>query len=184
LQWATPSAALGTVGESGLPTWAFWPGAKQGSPYSPPVRGSQAKSGRPAVSGRGRRCQGASPGSKGPDWRHRQRRGSPWRAPNEEPSWWWGIGDGRPKKRCRAPARGLWSGGELKRRSLRWRRSTSLARAGARREGGLGNEGGGRLGAPMGPSVDIGSEAHEGGARWPALGAWSGGGQREAERSG
>jgi hypothetical protein len=29
-----------------------------------------------------------------------------------------------------------------------------------------------------------GSEAHEGRARWLALGAWSGGGQREAKRSG
>jgi hypothetical protein len=49
--------------------------------------------------------------------------------PGSKP-WRWGTGDGRPEKRWRALARGSWSGGELKRRSLRWQRSTSVAGGG------------------------------------------------------
>jgi hypothetical protein len=47
-------------------------------PHSPLARDSSTESGRPAASGRGRRCQGASHEGGGPDLGHRQRRGSPW----------------------------------------------------------------------------------------------------------
>jgi hypothetical protein len=119
-------------------TWAFRPRMKQGSPHSPPAHGLPVKSSRPTVSGRGRRCQGASPGNEGPDLGHRQRRGSPWWARGEEACWWWGTGDGRPEKRWRMSAQGSWRGGELERRLLRWWRSTSVVGGGARWEGGLG----------------------------------------------
>jgi hypothetical protein len=99
------------------PTWAFRPARpKQGSsPHSPPARGSLAESGRPAASGRGRRC----PGGEGPDSGHRRWRGSPWGSHGGEEGRRWGTGDGRPKKRWRVPAQGSWSDGELGRRSLR-----------------------------------------------------------------
>jgi hypothetical protein len=103
------------------PTWDFRPGTKQGStapPHSPPARGSSTESGRPAASGRGRRWQGASPGGEGPDLVQRQRKGSPWRARGGEAGRQWGTSDGRLEKRWRALSRGLWSGGELGRRSL------------------------------------------------------------------
>jgi hypothetical protein len=63
LQWATPAVALGPDGESGLAHLGLWPrSAETGEPpILPPTRGSPAESGRPAASGRGRRCQGASP---------------------------------------------------------------------------------------------------------------------------
>jgi hypothetical protein len=52
---------------------------KQGSSlHSSPAHASPAESGRPAASGRGRRCQGASPGGEGSNLGHRQWRGSPW----------------------------------------------------------------------------------------------------------
>jgi hypothetical protein len=125
------------------PTWDFRPGMKLGStapppPHSPPARGSSIESGWPAESGPGRRCQGASPGGEGPNLVHRQRRGSPWWARGNEAGQQWGTDDGRLEKRWRAPSRGSWSGGELGRRSLRWRRSMSVAGGGARREGDLG----------------------------------------------
>jgi hypothetical protein len=87
-------------------------------PNSPLTRGSPAESGRPVASGRGRRCQGASPGGEGPDLGHRQRRGSPWRSRGSEVGRWWGTGDGKPEKRWRAPTRSSQSGGELRWRSL------------------------------------------------------------------
>jgi hypothetical protein len=59
-------------------------------------------------------------------------------------------------------------------RGRRGRRSTG---GGGRREGGLGNEGGGWLSATTVLAEGSGVEAHEGGAQWPVLGAWSGGGQ-------
>jgi hypothetical protein len=60
--------------------------------------------GRPAVSGQGRRCQGASPRGEGPDLGHRRWRASPWRARDGDTSQRWGTGDGRPEKRWRASA--------------------------------------------------------------------------------
>jgi hypothetical protein len=111
------------------PTGPFGLRLKQGSPHSPPARGSPAESDRPAASDRERRCRGGSPGSEGPDLGHRQRRGSLWRARDGEAGQRWGTGDGRSEKRWRASAQGSWSGVELKQRSLRWR-STSVAGGG------------------------------------------------------
>jgi hypothetical protein len=90
------------------------------SPHSPPVRGSSTESDRPAVNGHGRRCEGASPRGEGPYLGHKERRGSPWQARSDEADRWWGTGDFRLEKRCRAPAHGLWSGGELGWRLLQW----------------------------------------------------------------
>jgi hypothetical protein len=119
LQWATLAVTLDPVGESGLAhlglpaqdeTWE--------PPIPPPARGQSAESGQPAMSGRGRRCQVASPRGEGPDLVHRQWTGSPWWARGGEAGRRWGTGDGRPEKRWRALAQGSWSGGELRRRSL------------------------------------------------------------------
>jgi hypothetical protein len=113
--------ALGPAGESGLAHLGLSVRSTETGelPHSPPVRGSSAESGRPAASGRGRRCQRASPRGGGPDLGHRRQRGSPWWAHGGEAGWRWGTGDGRPEKRWRVPARGSWSSGELERRSLR-----------------------------------------------------------------
>jgi hypothetical protein len=72
--------ALGLVGENGLAHLGLSARlAETGElPRSSPLRGSPAESGRMVASGRGRRCQGASPGGEGPDLGHRQWRGSPW----------------------------------------------------------------------------------------------------------
>jgi hypothetical protein len=115
------AAALGPAGEIGLAHLGLSArSAKTGElPHSPPARGLPAESGRPMASGRGRRCQGASPGGEGPNLGHRRQRGSSWWAHGGEAGRWWGTGDGRPEKRWRAPTRGSWSGGELGRRSLR-----------------------------------------------------------------
>jgi hypothetical protein len=121
LQWATQTVALGPAGKNGLAQLGLSARSAEAGelPRSSPARGSPADSGRPAASDRGRRCQGASPGGKDPDLGHRQRWGSPWWARDGDASRRWGIGDGRPEKRWRAPTRGSWSGGELGRRSLR-----------------------------------------------------------------
>jgi hypothetical protein len=119
LQWATPAVALGPASKSSLAHLSLSAWDETGSsPHSSPARGSPTESGRPAVSGRGRRCQGASPGGEGLDLGHRQQRGSPWWARGGEAGRRWGTCDGRPEKRWRALAQGLWSGGELGRRSL------------------------------------------------------------------
>jgi hypothetical protein len=88
-------------------------------PRSSSTQDSPAESGRSVASDRGRRCQGVSPGGEGPNLGHRRWRGSPWWAHGGDASQQWGTGDGRPEKRWRAPARGSWSGGELRQRSLR-----------------------------------------------------------------
>jgi hypothetical protein len=76
LQWATPAVALCLAGESGLVHLGLSAlSAETGDPPIPPLaRGSPAESGRPVVSGLGRRCQGASPGGEGLDLVRRQRR--------------------------------------------------------------------------------------------------------------
>jgi hypothetical protein len=57
------------LSESGLAHLDLSARGKTGeSPHSPPVRGSLAESGRPTASGRGRRCQGASPVGGVPIW--------------------------------------------------------------------------------------------------------------------
>jgi hypothetical protein len=115
------NCSTGPAGENGLAQLGLLAGSAEGGelPCSSPARGLQADSGRPAVSGRGRMCQGASPGGKDPDLGHWRRRGSLWWARDGDASRRWGTGDDRPEKRWRAPARGSWSGGELGRRSLR-----------------------------------------------------------------
>jgi hypothetical protein len=112
--------ALGPAGESGLAH--LGPPARDETgepPIPPPARDSPAEFDRPAASGRGRRCQGASPGGEVPDLVHWQWRGSPWRARDGEAGRRWGTGNGRPEKRWRTSARCSWSSGELGRRSLR-----------------------------------------------------------------
>jgi hypothetical protein len=78
LQWATFAVALGLAGENGLAQLGLSACSTETGefPRSSPTHGSPADIGRPAVSGRGRRCQGASPGGKDPDLGHRWRRGS------------------------------------------------------------------------------------------------------------
>jgi hypothetical protein len=71
----------------------------------------------------------------------------------------------------------LASTSELGRRYWRGRRGQGSTGGGGRWESGLGNEGGGQLGATIVLAEGSGVEAHEGGAQRPALGAWSGGGQ-------
>jgi hypothetical protein len=59
LQWATTAVALGPAGESGLAHLALLARDKtrEPPPQSSLARGSSAESGRPAVSGRGRRSR-------------------------------------------------------------------------------------------------------------------------------
>jgi hypothetical protein len=66
---------------------------------------------------------------------------------------------------------------ELGQRYWRGRRGWWSTGGGGRPEGGLSNEGGGRLGATTVLAEGSGVDVHEGGAQWPALRAWSGGGQ-------
>jgi hypothetical protein len=91
LQWPTLAIALGPSDENGLAHLGLSARyVKTGEfPHSPPGRGLPADSGRPAVSGRGRRCQGASPEGEGPDLGHRRRRGSPWWARGGDASRRW-----------------------------------------------------------------------------------------------
>jgi hypothetical protein len=49
----------------------------------------------------------------------------------------WGLGSGRPEEQLVAAPEGSGSCTVLARRSLRWRRSASVAEGGARRGGGL-----------------------------------------------
>jgi hypothetical protein len=121
LQWATPAVALGPAGENGLAQLGLLARSAEAEelPRSSPARGSPADSGQPETSGQGRRCQGASPGGKDPDFGHRRWRGSPWWARDGDASRWWGTDDGRPEKRWRAPTQGLWNDSELGRSSLR-----------------------------------------------------------------
>jgi hypothetical protein len=120
-------------------------------PHSPPARGSPIESDRPAVSGRGRRCQGASPGGEGPDLGPRRWRVSPWWAHSDEASRRWGTGDGRPEKRWRARlgvhGAVVSSGGGLcsDRGARRWPEVALDGKAASA------NEGGGRLGASTVP---------------------------------
>jgi hypothetical protein len=70
LQWATLAVALGPVGKNdlahlGLSALSVEIGEL---PHSSLAHGSPAESGRPAASGRGRRCQGASPEVRVPIW--------------------------------------------------------------------------------------------------------------------
>jgi hypothetical protein len=51
---------------------------------------------------------------------------------------WWGLGGGRPEEQLVAAPEGLGRFTILARRSLRWRRSASVAEGGARWGGGLG----------------------------------------------
>jgi hypothetical protein len=142
------TVAMGYTRCGAWPSRWKWPGpigplAPRWNRGAPPphfslAHGSPGESGRPAASGWGRSCQRASPGGEGPDLGHRQRRGSPWRAHYDEVGRHWRTGDGRPEKRWMEPAQGSWRDGELRRRSLRWRRSTLVAGGGTRREGGLG----------------------------------------------
>jgi hypothetical protein len=122
LQWATPTVALGPAAESVLAHMGLSAREEAGElpppPHSSAARSSPIESGRPATSGRGRRCQGDSPGGEGPNLGHRWRRVSPWWAHSGGAGRQWGTGDGGPEKRWRKPARGSWSGGELGRRSL------------------------------------------------------------------
>jgi hypothetical protein len=102
-----PVVALGPAGESGLAHLGLSACSVETGelPHSPPACGSPAESDRPAVSGWGRRCSGASPGGEGPDLGHRRWRGSPWWARGGKAGQQRGTGDGRLEKRWRAPAR-------------------------------------------------------------------------------
>jgi hypothetical protein len=129
LQWATPGVALGPADENGLAHLGLSARSIETGelPRSPPACGSLVDFGRPIMSGRGRRCQGARPIGEGLDLGHRRRRGSPWWAHSGKAGRRWGTSNGQPKKRWRAPARGSWSSGELRRSMGRRPRQTKEA---------------------------------------------------------
>jgi hypothetical protein len=116
------------------PTWVLRPGTKQGSPHSPPARGSPADRWRLATGGGAREL---ALEVRVPIWNIGSGEAHRGTLAHGKAGRWWGTGDGRPEKRWRAPAWGSQSGGELGRRSLRWRRSTSMAGRGARLKDGL-----------------------------------------------
>jgi hypothetical protein len=139
--------------------------------------GLPAKSGRPVAVGRRGSSLGVTSADGDPDLGRRAAEGSPWRAHGGDGSQAEGcIGEGVGRLSLARLVRSV-STSEL-RRCYWWgrqgRRSTG---GGGRQEGGLSNEEGGRLGATTVLAEGSGVEAHEGGAHWPALGAWCGGGQ-------
>jgi hypothetical protein len=77
LQWATLAIALGPTDENGMAQLGLSARSAEAGelPRSSPARGSSADFVRPAVSGWGRRCQGASPGGGEPATAGRRRGG-------------------------------------------------------------------------------------------------------------
>jgi hypothetical protein len=169
------------LGQAAQPPWAFRPMSNETEEGKIPLvsGGSPTKSGRPAAVGRWESGLGVTPVDGDPDLGRRAAGGSLWRAGGGDGCRWRGapVGGGGVGRLSLARLVRSVSTSEIGRRYWRGRWGQRSTGDGGRWEGGLGNEGGGRLGATIVLAEGSGVEVHEGGVQWPALGAWSGGGQ-------
>jgi hypothetical protein len=134
--------------------------------------GSPAESGRPTAVRRRESDLGVSPVDDDPDLGRRAAGGSAWRAHGGDGGRWRGASVRGVGRLSMAQLVRSASTSELERRYWRGRRGRRSTGGSGRREGGLNNEGGDRLGATIVLAEGSGVEA-----QWPALDAWSGGGQ-------